>query len=84
MSARLKARSFPERMSDVERGDWQSFVADKLNADKADWPTLATYMDQVRETRAQLIDEPATGRDVALLDALLMHGERLAEQYPAP
>jgi exodeoxyribonuclease-1 len=83
LASRLKARSFPERLSPQERGDWQAFVASKLHASSADWLTLSDYLRQIRETRSILADEPATGRDLALLDELLAHGERLAERYPA-
>ena len=80
--ARLKARSFPERMSTAEQADWHAFVAAKLNATEAEWLTLDRYMAEVRDTRATLEGEPATGRDLGLLDALLEHGERLAARYP--
>ncbi len=83
LAARLKARSFPERLSAAEQADWQTFVAAKLNADEADWLTLGRFMTEVRETRAALENEPATGRDLELLDELLAHGERLAARYPA-
>ena len=82
LSARLKARSFSDRLTEAERADWQAFVTSKLNAADADWLTLGSYMHQVRETRAQLENEPATGRDLELLDALISHGERLAARYP--
>jgi exodeoxyribonuclease-1 len=82
LAARLKARSFPELMTAEEQADWHAFVTAKLNASEADWLTLERYMAEVRETRATLADEPATGRDLELLDKLLEHGERLAVRYP--
>ncbi len=82
LAARLKARSFPDRLSTDERGDWQAFVGAKLNAGKAEWLTLSSYFGQIREMRAELSAEPATGRDLDLLDALETHGRHLAERYP--
>ena len=54
----------------------------QANTSEADWLTLERYMAEVRETRTTLEEEPATGRDLELLDALLEHGERLAARYP--
>lgn len=83
LAARLKARSFPDRLTPEEQGDWEAFVAAKLNAERGEWLSLSRYFTEIGEMRAELADEPATGRELAILDELQAHGERLAERYPA-
>ena len=83
LTRRLKARSFEALQSAEEVAEWNDFVSAKLNAADAPWLTLNRYMDEVEQTRAEVAEEPASGRSLALLDALLDHGRALAERYPA-
>lgn len=84
LTSRLKSRSFPDRASPEEQAEWQTFVAGKLHAESAEWLTLAAYFENLEETRTALLDEPASGREIELLDALFEHGQSLAGRYPAP
>ena len=81
--ARLKARSFPERMTEDEAADWQDFVAEKLHADDAPWLTLPAYFDQLKRLRAELSEQPASGAAMEIIVALEQHGRSLAGRYPA-
>lgn len=82
LAARLKSRSFPDRQTAEEKAAWEHFVAEKLGAAEAPWLTLDAYFRNLEETRAQLLEEPASGRGLELLDALLDHGRDLQARYP--
>ena len=83
LSRRLKARSFATLQSAEEVAQWHDFVTEKLNAPDSPWLTLSRYMAEVESTRAEFAEQPASGRSIALLDALLDHGRSLAGKYPA-
>jgi len=81
LAGRLKARSFPELLTDAERADWHAFVHDKLAA-TGPWLGLGAFRARLAELREARADEtPAAARDLAILDALAEHGERLARDY---
>ncbi|MEM8765805.1 MAG: exodeoxyribonuclease I [Pseudomonadota bacterium] len=83
LAERLKARSFAGRMDAAEVADWQAFVTQKLNATGADWLALPDYFERLQSARAELQEEPARGRELALLNELEQHGRMLADRYPA-
>lgn len=83
LTERLKARSFPERMSDEERLAWRDFVAEKLNAVDVPWLALPAYFENIEHSRAEFEAQPASGAAIRILDALSEHGRSLAERYPA-
>jgi len=75
LSARLKARSFPQLLSAQEREEWQAFVRDKLGAAEAPWLNLARY----RARLAELQSEHGAAHPV--LGGLAAHAERLEQEY---
>ncbi len=81
--ARLKARSFPDRLTREEAADWQAFVAAKLHATEAPWLTLPAYFENLKRLRGELDEQPASGAALAIIDALEEHGRTLSERYPA-
>lgn len=82
---RLKARSFPDRMDQQERVDWQAFVAAKLSATDVPWLGLDEYfrvLDEVTADESSAITDPAArDRRRVLLESLRTHGAELAERY---
>ena len=90
LAGRLKARSFPQLLSDGERADWHAFVRDKLTA-TGPWLGIAAYRARIAELRAaratadpgsaDTLPESAARRDLEILDALVAHGGRLARDY---
>ncbi len=76
LSARLKARNFPERQSHAERTEWRGWVRDKIHAVDAPWLTLDT-------AQAQL-DELGKSSDVgerSVLRDLSAHLDRLRTEF---
>jgi len=75
LAARLKARSFPQLMSEQERADWVEFVRDKLAAEGAPWRNLPAFR--------QRLDELATerGPEDPVISELRAHAERLERDY---
>ena len=68
--ARLKARSFAERLDADERRAWQAWVRDKLFAEAVPWRTLAVFESRIDELstdpncpKPQIIEELKTHRD---------------------
>ena len=47
--ARLKARSFTERLDADERREWQTWVRDKLFAEDVPWRTLSVFDSRIEE-----------------------------------
>jgi len=82
LARRLKSRSFPDRQTPEERAEWHEFVTAKLHSAEADWLTLPAYFESLEKARAEALEEPASGRAVELLDALIVHGRELADRYP--
>jgi exodeoxyribonuclease-1 len=90
LAGRLKARSFPEHLSESERADWHAFVRDKLAA-SGPWLGLAGFRARVAELRSErqaaaiAEDGPRSAADVArdlvILDALDAHADRLTRDY---
>ena len=56
LAKRLKARSFPERLTDAERAQWRRWVAAKLHADEARWRTFVQVEARLDELREQGTD----------------------------
>lgn len=87
LSKRLKARSFPERMSPEESAEWRRFVRDKLTAAEAPWRTLESYfraLDGADPGSADEVPNEASQRRAAtLIDALRRHGRDLEQRYLA-
>jgi exodeoxyribonuclease-1 len=81
--ARLKSRSFPDRVSPEEAAEWRQFVSRKLHAPEGPWLTLPAYFEALQIARAEALEQPASGREVELLDALISYGQMLERQYPA-
>ena len=75
LAGRLKARSFPDKLTPGERADWHAFVRDKLFAEDAPWLTLPEYRARLAAMRA----DPTA--DDALLDSLEAHAARLEGEY---
>lgn len=75
LAARLKARCFPELLTEVERDEWRSFVREKLSATEAPWLSLARYRQRIAELQAELTEPDP------VLDELADHGAHLAEAY---
>jgi exodeoxyribonuclease I len=74
LARRLKARSFPERLTQDEQAAWQTWVRDKLMAEKAPWRTLDAYEREIGLMRAE-------GLSPALLDQLSAHGAAISTRY---
>ena len=53
LAARLKARSFPELLTDAERQEWQTWVGAKLCAGKAPWRTFTQVEARLDELQRQ-------------------------------
>ncbi|MEQ8486028.1 MAG: exodeoxyribonuclease I [Pseudomonadales bacterium] len=75
LAVRLKARSFPQWLSEAEREDWQQFVRAKLGAEEAPWLTLRAYRARLAELEAEHGGLPGVLADLAA------HGDRLAAAY---
>lgn len=82
LASRLKARSFPDRMSAEERQAWHRFVSEKLHATDAPWLALPAFFENLERSRAELEEQPASGHERRILAALVEHGEALAQRYP--
>jgi len=82
LAARLKARSFPQHMSDEEKAEWHEFVATKLHAADAPWRTLESFRAELEQQRASL-DGESDARSGKILAALFEHARQLEERYPA-
>jgi exodeoxyribonuclease-1 len=82
--ARLKARSFAERLTDGERQEWHEFVRDKLSASDAPWLTLPRLAERVAQLREQVPEEPARAeRQSRLLAELREYAGQLQQKYVA-
>ncbi|MEZ5549269.1 MAG: exodeoxyribonuclease I [Pseudomonadales bacterium] len=83
LARRLKARSFPERLTAEERADWEAFVVSKLAARDVPWLSLEQFHKVLGELSAAPPpdDAAASGRRRQLLEALEAHGRELARQY---
>jgi exodeoxyribonuclease-1 len=75
LAARLKARSFPELLSDGERIDWRTFVRAKLAAEESPWWNLARFRQRLAELTAEADDADP------VLEALTAHAGRLELDY---
>jgi exodeoxyribonuclease-1 len=75
LAVRLKARSFPQWLTEAEREDWQQFVRAKLGAEEAPWLTLRAYRARLAEIEAEHGGLPGVLADLAA------HGDRLAAAY---
>ncbi|MGE0622757.1 MAG: exodeoxyribonuclease I [Pseudomonadales bacterium] len=84
LASRLKARSFPERMTAEERQAWHDFVSEKLHADAAPWLTLPAFFENLERSQAELEERPASGRERELLATLAEYGRDLNGRYPPP
>ncbi len=56
LAKRVKARSFPERLTDAERAQWRGWVVAKLHADEARWRTMAQVEARLEELGGQGTD----------------------------
>ena len=75
LAARLKARSFAERLTDAERAEWRSWVRCKITASNAPWRTLAEAEARLREM------EPPPAASAGVLSDLKDHFRRLKTEY---
>ena len=71
---RLKARSFPGRLSPEESAAWAEHVREKLLAEKAPWRTLVRFEGEIATMRTE-------GLAPALLDQLAAHAQALRARY---
>lgn len=77
LAFRMKARSFPQRLTTQQQADWRAWVGAKIDAVReVPWRTLAAAQAQLDEVRAE-----AKG-DAALLDDFARHFQRLGSHYP--
>lgn len=83
LARRLKARSFPERLSSEERTDWEAFVVSKLAAKDVPWLNLAGFRRALGELSSapEPADEASAGRRRELLQALDRHDHELTQRY---
>lgn len=71
LATRVKARSFPERLTDAERAQWRDWVVAKLQAGQARWRTMAQVEARLDELRKQGADGDGVLRAIrAHLDGL--------------
>ena len=56
LARRVKARSFPEHLTDLERAEWRGWVATKLQADAGPWRTLAQVQAQLDKLQNQGVE----------------------------
>ncbi|MDP6376832.1 MAG: exodeoxyribonuclease I [Pseudomonadales bacterium] len=71
LAPRLKAQSFPELMSDAERAAQHERVAQKLNAEDAQWRTLEVFEARLAGLQTD-----------AVTSALAEYGRQLRTRYP--
>ncbi|MDH3642088.1 MAG: exodeoxyribonuclease I [Gammaproteobacteria bacterium] len=82
LAARLKARSFPGRLTTSEQADWHEFVRDKLSASDAPWLTLERFQSRIDELEEQVPDnQDKAERQARLLAALGEHAGELRQRY---
>ncbi len=76
LAARLKARCFPDLLTEMERADWRSFVREKLGASDAPWWNLSRFRARIDELQAE-----TGGAHDAVLAELAAHAARVEREY---
>jgi exodeoxyribonuclease-1 len=76
LAQRMKARSYPEWMSEQDQGQWHEFVQEKLTED-GDWLNLPKYY----QTIAELEATDLTPEKLGLLHSLKQYGLQLQQRY---
>ena len=76
LAQRMKARSYPEWMTEQDQGQWHEFVQEKLESD-GDWLNLPKFYQRMAELEATEL----TAEKLGLLESLKQHGQRLQQRY---
>ena len=76
LAERMKARSYPEWMTEQDQGQWHEFVQEKLVA-QGDWLNLPKFYQRMAELEATDL----TPAKQELLLSLKQHGQQLQHRY---
>ena len=72
----MKARSYPEWMTEQDQSQWHEFVEEKLTAE-GDWLNLPKFYQRMTELEATDLTAEKRG----LLESLKKHGQQLQQRY---
>jgi exodeoxyribonuclease-1 len=76
LAQRMKARSYPEWMTEQDQGQWHEFVQEKL-VSEGDWLNLPKFYQRMAELEATEL----TAGKLGLLESLKQHGQQLQQRY---
>ena len=79
LASRLKARSLPHCMAELEQKKWGNFVKQKLTSD-GPWLGIDEYFEKIGELSKNALNKPNTLGHLILGD-LIKHGRKLASRY---